>query len=599
MKRFLTGTAVVLAASLASFAGCASQLKPYKTINTPDGTGVEEELDLTQIFFTDLYSGAKFSVAEYMQADGKDHLLLMFGSKGCTSCNQKNEHFKQSIIGQHALFLTDEGHKFDIIGVNTDVEPAERMRTYLTQFDFIKWSDPRGLNMIAHFVPPGRSFGVPVTVLLSKRGIVFRILNDEKATPEEIMARVEAAILKGGVSDDGSDDGGDDGTVKPPKPPKPPTPPVVPATDLAFIGPGRFKKVEVTPCSGSPVALDTVLGQPDFRIVQATKGACTDACKANLTQLKALAADLCAEAGSAEGSKKCAVAAVQTEAPTAASAACASGLAYGGGQKFFEVFGSHFRWDDAMRLDDDDFYARFESDLAGPLTMVFRRDGALVWSHEGSLAPGMLSTALAAPGFGSAFASGPGFSVYTKDEGQSTLADTLKKAKITVLSTSQIVYNPPCGGCLEELQKWSQPGNLVDYCAARPSECQVRFIETRDKTPWASDAAFYDFAMNGGNEPDVDPPLAVVGLNERGVRVPLLVDTEAKYTAEGDNLRRIHEGYLTAASRSFFAGPELGNPLITIFNQEGRIVEMYLSGDPDHAADFIFERVKSLTVGQQ
>lgn len=592
MKSRLTLTAaalVTLTFSASLLSGCASQLKRDKKINTPVGSGVEEKLDLSSIFFTDLYSGTTFSIAEYMEAEGKDHLLLMFGSKGCTSCNQKNEHFKESIIGRHQFLLTNEGKRFDLIGVNTDIEPAERMRSYLLNYEFIRWSDPKGQNMVNFFVPPGRSFGVPVTVLLNRRGIVFRILNDEKATPEEIMARVEEAIL-GGSGNPGA---------SPVKPTPQPTPPVVvPATDLAFIGPGRFKKVEVASCDGAKTSLDRVLGEPDFRVVHVVKGGCSSACEKNTAELKALSVDVCGVEGRVAGSKKCAAVVLQTEAPVAGSQGCSSGLAYKGGDLFFDVFETHFNWNQPRVLDEDDFLPRFTGDFATQITMVFRRDGALVWSHAGELATGALASALKAPGFGTSFATGPKLPVYTKTQGSHYLGDVIKQSRITVLSTSQIANIPPCSGCLEEMQMWSQQGSLVDYCAARASECQVRFVEIRDNSSFTTLDNFYDFVMAGGTDPDPAFPGTVTGLNGYGVRIPLLVDPLAKYTDEGDNFARIHEGYLTAMSRRYFETNKLGNPLVTIFNQEGRIVEMYLSGDPDHDASYIFERVKNLLKSQ-
>lgn len=593
MRKYLTAAAAFAGLSLAMSSGCASRLKPIKTVNTPVGSGVEQELDLSSIFFTDIHSGAKFSILDFMNQSGKEHLLLMFGSKGCTACNHKNELFKKSIIGQHQFYLTDAGKKFEVVGVNTDNEPAARMQAYLTNFEFIRWSDPKGLGMIQNFIPLGRQFGVPVTVLLNKKGVVFRILNDEKATPEQIMARVEEAIANGssggGGPADGADDGdptddsdgtdSTDGMVNP-------QPPVVPATDLAYIGPGRFKKVDLKSCDGSARSLDDVLGQPDFRIVQVAKGGCGASCTSNLAQLKSLSDSICGLSGAVAGTNRCSVASLQTDAAAPGSVACASGIGFSGGDKFFEVFETHFNWNYPIVEDPTDFEPRFSQTFDGPITMVFRKDGTLVWSTEGQLADNVLSSALKTPSFGLETVRGPDFPVFTKEKVVKNFSEIRRQSKLTIVVSTLIFDTIGCGSCELELAHWSKPGGFLDYCSARPAECQIMLFDFRDVKGLVPISNFYDMIVNGGTDPEYNVPIK--GLAERNIRVPLFLDPLSPTNPDGSpNLARFYEGYLKAASR------ELGSVgRIAIYNQEGRILTIHASGQDTEPTDDIFDFVK-------
>jgi hypothetical protein len=583
MRQLMTKTAVVAALYLVFSAGCASQLKPYKKVNTPKGQGVEQELDLSAIYFNDIHSNARFNILDYMNQNGKEHLLLMFGSKGCSACNLKNEEFKKNVIGQHSLFLDQAGKTFDLIGVNTDTESPERMLAYLTNFDFIRWSDPKGLAMIANFIPPGRTFGVPVTILLNKKGVMFRLLNDEKATPEQIMARVEQAINGSVPSDDSEDDTGDNGseggTVTPI--------PVVPATDLAFVGPGRFKKVDLKTCSNVSENLDTVLGTSDFRIVHVAKDSCGAGCAANVSQLKAVASSICGEEGALAGTKKCSVAALQTGGAALDAASCSTGFAYGGGEKFFEVFESHFNWNYPVFEDPTDYEPRFGKTFDGPLTMVFRRDGTLVWSAEGQLAPNALSSAVKTSGFGLEAAKGPDFPVYTKDKVIKNFSEIRRNAKLTVVVSTLIFDTIGCGSCEIELAHWSKPGGFLDFCAARPNDCQIMLFDFRDVKGLVPMSQFYDLIKNGGTDPEFNVPIK--GLSERGIRVPLFLDPLPHSNPDGSvNFSRYYEGYLKAASREL--GP-VGR--IAIYNKEGRILSIHASGQDIEPTDDIFNFVKN------
>ena len=81
--RFVTisGLAAFLALPLVTLpVGCASKIEPHPTDNAPGGTSLEEELDLSLVTLEDLRTGETVNVGQYMEAQGRDYLLLTFGS---------------------------------------------------------------------------------------------------------------------------------------------------------------------------------------------------------------------------------------------------------------------------------------------------------------------------------------------------------------------------------------------------------------------------------------------------------------------------------------------------------------------------------------
>ncbi len=597
-------------AAAAALGGCASKLRRDLTNNAPDGAAAEEVLDPSAVSFTDFDSGAVINLKQYMEADNRDFLLLTFGSKGCAACNRKADHLVHEVIGQHPLFLTEAGRKFEIIGVNTDSEPAKRLQTYLLSYPFIRWSDPAGLVMLDHFMPAGRKFSVPLTVMVSRTGIAWRVLPDEQVSVEELMARVEVTLglrtdgpttgtggatggEAGGATggDTGSTTGGDTGgatggdtggatggdtggttggttggdtggTTGPA------------ATDLAVPAPGRLNLVKVTDCGGAEKSLAEALGDVDFRFVAVVRGDCGAACDAQLAALSSARA-ACLAAG-----RTCGVAALFPEGPKAAP--CAKGFAYKGGESFAQVFESFFDWNHPTAFDAD--HVLTLPVATEPWLLGFAKDGTLVYGSEGAVAETAVAAALAAPGFG-APARGPDFP-FQASEGAVGFSDLRTKARYTVVTAGGYLP-PPCGSCIEELKRWSEPGQLFDFCDHSAGGCQV-FAVSRDYRPGEqTPAAFLDFVMHG-------PATGTWhGLDGLGLaRVRLLIDPKIWSDATDEEFYgSYHEGYLTA--KFPLSRAEANNPRTVIYDREGKLLSVF-SSTSNAGDDPVFAKVKQL-----
>lgn len=568
--------------------GCASKLPYEKTTHAPEGMGLEAQLDLSLVELKDVRTGDAINLKTYMDANEREYVLLTFGSKSCTACNRKNDYFKNYVIGQHPMFLSEAGKHFEIIGVNTDPDPYERLQGYLSQYSWIKWSDPAGLVMLDYFMPQGARFRVPLTVMVTKDGIAWRVMPDDHISERALVDKVELSLAgrpqkpeptpgtddgasepgdgdgsgdTGGDGDDtgndqgdGGDDQGDggndqgDGGL-----------PTADAADLAAIAPGRFQRVDVTDCAGQPATVDKVLGgtKPDLRFIAVTQGACGTECQDNLATLQAAMAD-CEAAG-----KHCAVASLSTEAPDAN--VCASGLAYQGGAAFFNVFKSHFDWNYTITENPD--YTLVLPAVEGPLLLAFAADGTLVYSHERTLPAGALGDVIraAAP----LPAVGPDFALFTKDTGVFGFAERRLKAQYSIVA-SVGVYPVPCGSCIDELVRWSEPNQLYDFCSERPTFCQLLYVDYNyPDRPGQTLAQFYDIVVNGDGR-------RYKGLAANKIRIPLILDPNPKNGDDGQGyLKRMFDGYMLAARPDWKTDPRT-----FVYDREGKIVAQFRSESP-------------------
>ena len=131
--------AMVLSLMLGLSLGCASKLEKDKADRIERGEG--KAIDISQLFFTDLESGASVDLRSFMEQESKEYVLMVFGSMSCSSCNHKNEYLRDDVIGKHELYTDDRGRAFELVGVNTDVErlrPSEQLFKSEKHFDFIR-----------------------------------------------------------------------------------------------------------------------------------------------------------------------------------------------------------------------------------------------------------------------------------------------------------------------------------------------------------------------------------------------------------------------------------------------------------------------------
>ena len=547
---------------------CASKLDRELTDKAPKGLNFETVLDLEQIVFRQVRDGAQVQLGEAMRTADLNHVLLVFGSRGCAICNREARALQDNVVGRHELFFTDAGRRFQVIGVNTDGVLDERLKAYLAPLPFIQWNDPAGAEMLAHFMPPGRRFAVPLVVLVQLKargeaGIVWRVLPEEAGalSVDELMQRVSVS-LRG--EDPGSLAGGENSTEKPqssddtlpgrdqnkpgdvdgetdktPGDGREPGEPVGSrARQLADMLPGRLEHVPLKTCGGAPTHLAALAKDFELVFVQAVKGVCDAECR----QLGRHVRQLC-EAGLPDGRRCAYVRLVEGEA-------CLERDDYVGSDTMFEVFATHFNW--AYRPVENPDYSLSLPSVQGPLWLAFEASGRLAWSHEGNLAATEFDEHVRRidPKLP---ARGPDFRFYSAERAEFGFADLRRQARYTIVNA----FSTICSSCIAELKHWSLPGNIVDFCAGRPDDCQIVAVERTDFVdPRQGLRAYYDSVVST--------------LAAESIRVPVLLDP----TPVEDYLARFFDGYVSALK------PEWGGLYGTlVYDQEGKIVKSFRPAD--------------------
>ncbi|NBQ54892.1 MAG: hypothetical protein EBU49_15110, partial [Proteobacteria bacterium] len=267
-------------------AGCGSRLPSDIDIKRPVAEGSQDatRIDLTLIDFTDINTGATVNAGAWMDQQKIGFMLLTFGSRACSACNKKARLIRDNYLSDDKISLAGMESRLAIVGVNTDSDSLSLTQRFIQSegFDFIRWSDPRGSKMLQWFMPGGRSYGVPLTVMVSRQGILWAYTNDSTATVAEIMARARATV-EGDASPHDPDDGDDvdDGDGNDPHEPNP----VALPPALAFEGADRMREVMVSTCGvnrGVQQRLDVV--QPLSYVAtffHVEREACGEICRNN------------------------------------------------------------------------------------------------------------------------------------------------------------------------------------------------------------------------------------------------------------------------------------------------------------------------------
>ena len=523
---------------------CASKLDRELTDKKPKGGAVGTAIDTSQMFFRDIQSGKSFSILEYMERNNKDSLLLIFGSQDCVSCGQKAAKLQNHYISKHALYESPGADKFEIIGVNTD-RISKRLLKYVGDYPFIRWSDPAGLSMLDHFMPKGKTFSVPLTVLLTRESKLWTLMPDDMTTPLEMMNRVALSLGLSeqypAVADQADESPPRQGGAEQPLPP-----PLGVGVDLMWPHKERLLSVKVNTCAREEKSIGELSGESDLIFVQSVIGSCDEYCQENLVSLMQ-AHGLCANQG-----LQCRALTLATDSLRRSD--CESGMVYQGGSEFFDKFETFFNWDMPLYEEMDPPYRiLFEEDLRQtPILMAFNKHGEVVFKSRKTISPAQIASVAAHI---DDVVTGFGFEVHDGEEKQS-LSRYLRRAKFTIAN----VFGIECHSCIEEIKHWHENGQLYDFCAARPDECQVLLVETG----WYS-----------GSHAD-----RVVELNQQLVdagitKMKVLLDTQSP----DDYLSRIREGYLEAVS------PSGGVNQVVLLDREGKLLQAGMLPGENH--DFI------------
>lgn len=587
-----------IAAAGVFLSSCGSRLPVDIEIKRPVAEPVEK-VDLGLIEFTEIESGATVNVGDWMRSQGINHLLLTFGSKSCSACNKKARELRDRFLNQDQMALVGAPSSLALIGVNTDSGSLQLTRRFVSDenFQFIKWSDPRGDLMVKWFLPAGRYYGVPLTVMLNREGILWRYTNESPVTVEEIVAR---AITAAGsdANNGGSGDGGGGGQPDPVDPPTPVDPVVSLPPALAFPGPERMRDVMVANCvdprfhSSQPSSgrLSELLPlNHRVTFIHVERNSCGDVCLENREILarkvsnavnNALAGELAAGFLFADQ--------VSVLCPDAATTQ--SEISYfGGGDDFFSVFSSHFDWDNGV-IETSDGGLRINP-ISEAITLGFNASGELVYSNEGAIDERHLTDFIRSLVFSrivrpsSRFVSGPlwnwfGMQNGSTDAGSVTFDVTRSRSKYSIIN----IFGESCGSCLAEMNHWSRPRGLFDVCADDPDFCQVISLEN----------GLPDVAFNGPGAIDpMEMQLYLQQLRERmsasGISLPFLaLDPYSPVNDDGFGyLKRFFDGYLSARN------PELGFDFRSvIYDREGKILGVFRATPPeagheDHVEEFL------------
>lgn len=459
---------ILLASS--HFVGCGSKINPVVKLNRPFAG--EELVNLDAIQLLKLQDGTPVNIGQYMRDQKLPWLVLTFGSQGCGICMEKARYLQANLVngGYSALGLAPEPqNKVELIGVFTDPITSRDELLGLVSSDpelpltLMNWMDPSHDVMMKYFQAAGRGFSVPLTVMLTPRGILWRVSSNDKLSAEELMSKIANTISA-------------DAHGRPPVPPAPtPLPPPVKVSLLSSEVSSRLDGAVVTSCTDRSAqvlgsALPPVAG--GLRAVFVHKGDCNgaDGCIDARNALKAWRAGCGLTPGLVCAFKELVVdSGFCSEDPDLVT----------GGSEFFEVFADHFNWG----------YLPFAAgpgkiklpEVKGPLSLVFDGDGRLVFSKEGSIGDSLatrmthdqLKERAAGPDFNMAWNRTP-----TADPNANSLS-TFSSLRSLSKYTMVMYWNTQCSSCVDEIKNWhDQSDSAYNFCRAHADFCQVAAIET-------------------------------------------------------------------------------------------------------------------------
>ena len=553
MVKLANRLSIIIAMFLASH--CAAKLPREVTSNRPKG--VEARINLDEVNLVRLQDGEVVNVGSYMKEQGLEWLVLNFGSKSCGVCMEKARYFQANLVGTgYGLLGENVKGRIEMIGVATDPEASRDELLALVEDDglyHLAWSDPAPVNnkmMMKYFQPAGMDFSVPLTVMLSREGLLWRISSKEKLSPAEIIEKIAATIGSSPgplpLPSEGGDDG-DDGATRP-----------LLAKEIA----SRLDGVAVKSClDRRDVNLGSELpASPELlRAVLVYKGKCSDSedCLEARGRLRSWQGRCALRYGASCDYRELAI---------DDASECDSEQILIGGQDFFDVFADHFSWSympgqvspGRIRLPE----------VKGPLTLVFDSLGRTVFSQEGSLgdslqiemALNLLRYRAPGPQFGLRFDDSP---VGVKNN---PLNVTFDQIRASTKYTMVMFWNTDCSSCTDEIEEWHQESDSAyQFCRSHGNFCRVVALETRRAESGQSPENYLSSLVHGNDD--------FVGWITKGWTMPLAVELEP--SSDG----RAPMGWYSGWIRAKFGSSE---PRTVLYDIEGKVVGTWQSLPGEH-----------------
>ena len=528
-------------------ASCGAKLPREVSVHKP--IAIETPLDLTAIEFVRLEDQSKVNLAQYMQSRQLKWLVLTFGSKGCGVCMEKARYLQANLVGNdYNLLGPTAKNALELVGVSTDPASSRQEVLSLVQeqgLSHLALSDPGHDIMMRYFQPAGRQFSVPLTVMLSNAGIVWRVTSSDGVSAESLIEKIAATI-------------GVDANLPAPTTPESPGGEISRGL-LARDVPNRFDQVTVQNCaSRSAQPLSEILPKDghDFRALLVHKetcsgdAVCSDARKGLLAWQSA-----CKE----RWGVSCVSAELVTE-----QAACANDPSlFFGGQDFYETFADHFNWG-YEPVDVSPGKVKLP-DVKGPLTLVFDGNGRLVFSKEGAFGD-ELSAKMDGDGLKS-LTVGPDFPLYVDNRPAKTAAaegfSTLRhQSKFTMV----MFWNTWCSSCSEEIEEWHRdPDSAYNFCKEKSDFCQVVALETGRAESGQSPSDYLSGLIQGNDDFD--------GWKAKNWTMSLAV--EDLPLSNGQAAKGWYSGWF----RAKFGASE---PRTVLYDQEGKVVASWKSLPGEH-----------------
>jgi hypothetical protein len=536
---------------------CGAKLPTAVTRHTP--VALEQVVNLDEINLTRLQDGSPVNLGQFMRDSKLQWLVLTFGSEGCNICMDKADYLQKNLVdNQYQLLGASAKDSIALIGVTTD--PASRRESVyanlveakkLTHFE---WSDPAapgGNIMMRYFQPAGHGPGVPLTVMLSTRGIVWRVGSWDHLSAAQIVEKIAATL-------------GADGTLQPPPPVDPPPPGSNGDRSLlAKERPDRLNDLNVTSCAGRNQTSLGALLPPlanGLRAVLVHQESCdgNPACVDARRALQSWQSNC-----SNRGQKTC----VMKEIVVGEQNCTGEAELLAGGQEFFEVFADHFSWSYAPITEAQ---GRFRLPLVkGPLTLIFDETGKLVFSAEGAIGDAltkrMQNDQLASR------AKGPDHPLFGDDFIKANHVPagapmTFSSLRSRTRYTAVMFWNTWCSSCTEDIEEWHrEQDSAYRFCSKQPEFCQVLALETGRGESGQSPQNYFSGLVSGNDDFD--------GWLKRRWTMPLAVEDQP--LADG----RAPMGWFAGWVKARFGSSD---PRVVIYDSEGKVVGHWRSLPGEH-----------------